>query len=120
VLTFALVNLEDHADVGMVQRRRRLRLALEASESLCVFGNIVRQELQSHKAVEFYILRFVNNTHPAAAEFFDDTVMRDRLADHWAEMLGRRVMQVNAAEEVGYVLECQLTKHRHFTPLTTG
>jgi len=52
-----------------------LRLALEASESLCVFGNIVRQEFQSHKAVEFYILRLVNNTHPAAAESIDNAVV---------------------------------------------
>jgi len=65
----------------MVERRRRLRLALEASESLCVIGNIVRQELQSHKAVQFYIFRLVNNTHPAAAEFLDNAVVRNGLAD---------------------------------------
>jgi len=95
VLTLTLVNLEDHADVGMIQRRRRLRLALEASESLCVFGNVVRQELQRHKAVEFHILRFVNNTHPASAEFLDDEVVRDGLADHWSRIVRVRNGQVN-------------------------
>jgi hypothetical protein len=49
VLAVALVNLEDHADVGMVQGRRRLRLALEAGKRLHVFGYIVRQELQTTK-----------------------------------------------------------------------
>jgi hypothetical protein len=34
--------------------------------------------------------------------------VRDRLADHWAEMLGLRVMQVNEAEEVGCLPKRQL------------
>jgi len=103
VLAVAVVNLEDHADVGMVQGRRPLRLALEASESLCVFGNIVRQELQSHKAVEFDVLCLVDNTHPAAAEFIDNAVVRDRLADHGATpcYAGCKRRSMKAGELVG-------------------
>ncbi len=65
VLTFALVNLEHHADVGMIQRRSCLRFALESCQCLCVLGHIVRQEFESHEAMQLYILSFVNHTHPA-------------------------------------------------------
>ena len=53
-----------------------MRLALEASESLCVFGNIVRQELQSHKAVEFYVLRLVNRPNAGASQLLQLRVLR--------------------------------------------
>jgi hypothetical protein len=86
VLTCALVNFEDHADVGMVQRGRSLRFALEASESLCVLGNVIWQKLQSYKAVKLYVFSFVDDAHPAA-ELLDDTVVRDRLVDHCARIL---------------------------------
>ncbi len=31
------------------------------------------------------VLGLVNHTHPAAAQLFDDAVMRDSLVDHWRE-----------------------------------
>ena len=67
VLTFALVNLEHHADVGMIQRRSCLCFSLESCKSLWIFGYIIRQEFESDEAVQPYILGFVNHTHPAAA-----------------------------------------------------
>jgi hypothetical protein len=33
------------------------------------------QELQCHKAVQLHVFGFVDDTHPAATEFFDDAVM---------------------------------------------
>ena len=42
VLTFALVNLEDHADIGVVQRRGCLCFALETGKSLRVLGYVIR------------------------------------------------------------------------------
>ena len=82
VPTFALVNLEDHADIGMVQCRSSLCFALEAGKSLLVLGYFIGQEFQGNKAVQFYVLGFVNNTHPAAAEFSHNAVVRDFFADH--------------------------------------
>jgi hypothetical protein len=32
--------------------------------------------------MEGYVLSFIDHTHPAAAELFDDAVVRDGLADH--------------------------------------
>jgi hypothetical protein len=68
--------------LGWFRGRGGLRFALEASQSLRVFRNLVRQELQGNKTVQLYVLSFVDDTHPAAAELLDDAVMRDGFADH--------------------------------------
>ena len=77
-----VVNFVDGADVRMVQCGSRLGFALEAAESLRVFGYVVGQELESDKATELHILSLVDHAHPAATEFLDDAVVRDGLADH--------------------------------------
>jgi hypothetical protein len=41
-----VVNFVDCADVGMVEGGRGLRFTLEAGQSLRVFSNIIREELQ--------------------------------------------------------------------------
>jgi hypothetical protein len=48
---------------------------------LSILGNILRQELQGDKAVQLEILSFVDDTHTAAAKFFDDAVVRDGSPD---------------------------------------
>ena len=50
-LPVLLVNLVNCADGRMVQCRRSLGFTLEASESLCILGNVVRQELEGNEAV---------------------------------------------------------------------
>src|ERR1700693_5997272 len=67
VLTLSLVNLKDHADVGMVQGRSGLSFALEAAKCLRVFGHVVGQELEGDEAAELEIFGFVDDTHPATA-----------------------------------------------------
>src|SRR5579862_2198160 len=71
----------DGTDVGMIQGRSRLRFALEPAQSLRVFRNLVRQELQGDKAVQLYVLGLVDDTHAATAEFLDGAIMRNRLAN---------------------------------------
>ncbi len=91
-----VVNFVNGADVGMVQRGGSFRLALEAAESLRIFGNFIGQELEGDKAAKFNVFGFIDDTHPAAAEHFNDAVMRDGLADHagtvypWPIILGGR------------------------------
>ena len=82
VLPTALINLEHHADIWVVQRRRRLGLALEAGERLRVLGYFIGQELQGNKAMQLDVLGFVDHTHPPAAEFFDNAIVGDGLVDH--------------------------------------
>ena len=61
------------------------------------------------------ILGLVDHAHTAATEFLDDAVMRNGLADHWAEILGLEVGQVNEGEEVADVSERQLLLNHDFT-----
>ena len=35
--------------------------------------------------MQIYIFSFVNDTHPPTAQFLEDAVMRDGVADHWRE-----------------------------------
>jgi len=74
----------DRADIWMVQSGRSLSLSLKSDQCLGVLSYFVRQELESNKAVQIYVFRLIDDTHPPAAEFFDNAVMRDGLAYHWA------------------------------------
>ena len=78
-----VVDFVNRADVGMVQGGSGLRLALETGEGLRIFGNFVGQELERDKAMQLDVLGFVDHAHAAAAEFLDDAVVRNGLADHW-------------------------------------
>ena len=51
--------------------------------------------MQGDKTTQLDILGFVDNTHSAAAELFENALVRDRLADYRAEMLGPEAKQVN-------------------------
>jgi hypothetical protein len=69
------------ADIGMIESRSRLRLALKARQGLGVFDDVIGQKLQGYKSVKGYVLSLVDNTHPAAPQLLDDAVVRDCLAD---------------------------------------
>jgi hypothetical protein len=84
----------DGADVGVVQGGGGAGFPAEPLQGLRVLGNIVRKEFQSDEAAKIVVFGFVDHTHPAA-ELFDDAVVRDGLADHWAEILGPGLGQVN-------------------------
>jgi hypothetical protein len=56
-----LPDLVNGVDVGMVQGRRGAGLAAKAFECLRIFGNAIRQELQSDETSEFGVLGFVDN-----------------------------------------------------------
>src|SRR5579862_408355 len=81
---FVLTYIVNGAYVGMVQRGCSLRFAAKACQSLGIARNVLRQELEGNKAMQAGVLGLVDHTHSAAAQFLDDAVMRDRLADHGA------------------------------------
>src|SRR2546427_6014823 len=80
-LTILLTDVVNRADVRMVEGGSRLRLALEAGQCLRVSGNLLRQELQCDETMEPSVLSLIDNTHAPAAEFLDDPVVRNGLAD---------------------------------------
>src|SRR6185437_15963544 len=81
-VSILLANVVNGADVGMIERRSSFPFTSEAAQRLRVVGHIVRQELQRDKATEIEILGLVHHTHPSAAQFLEDAIMRDGLADH--------------------------------------
>ena len=68
----------------MIEGRRRLRLPLEPCQGLSVFDDVIGQKLQGDKSVEGYVLGLVDDTHAATTKLFDDAVVRDGLADQFA------------------------------------
>ena len=40
------------------------------------------EELQDDESAKLGILSFIDHAHASAAQFFEDAVVRDRLADH--------------------------------------
>jgi hypothetical protein len=105
-----LADVVDGADVGVIQSRCGLRLATEAAEGLWIARDFVGQELKSDETVQARVLGLVNHSHAAAAQLFEDAIVRDGLADH-CEMLGFR-----AASSYGHgiplVNECALKPGR--------
>ena len=81
-LAVPLVDLVDRADIGMVQRRRGLRLAQEALAVLARARDVLREELQRDDALETGVLGLVDDAHPAFAEGLEDPVAGDRPRFH--------------------------------------
>src|SRR5580704_1203396 len=81
-LPVLLADLINGADVGMVQRRCSLRLALKAGQRMRVSGNVIREKLEGDEAMQPRVFSFVVHAHPATTEIFDDAIVRDSLADH--------------------------------------
>ena len=81
-VAFVLADVVNGADVGMVQRGGGLGFALETAQRLRVSGDVVGKKFQRDEAVQARVFGLVDNAHAAAAELFDDAVVRDGLADH--------------------------------------
>ena len=96
-----LVNVVNRADARMIQCGGCLRLSLKSFKRRLIGRSVLRKEFQRNLASELRVLRAVDHTHPAAAELFYDTVMRDSAADerlgilHGSRILGCISRQVN-------------------------
>jgi len=77
----------------MIQGGGSLSLALKSGQRLRISSNVLRQKLERDEAPEPGVLSFVNHTHAATAELFDDAVVRNGLSNkgervsHWAGIL---------------------------------
>jgi len=103
-LVSLLTDVVNRANVWMIKGGRSASLPAKAFEGLWVLGEVIGKELQSNEAAELRILGFVDNTHSAATELFEDAVVRDGLPDkrvgirHSAAILGCDLEQVNESE----------------------
>ena len=94
-------------NVGMIESRSSPGFALKTLERLAVASKIVRQEFQRCLAAQAEVFGLINDTHPAAAEFFQNAIVRDGLANHYFRnrssrwMLGCDQVQVNVGTPDG-------------------
>ena len=88
-------DLMNRADVGMIESGCGLGFSLKAGEA---WGSRrhPRAETSERQIGVADVLGLVDDTHPAAAELLDNAIVRDGLADHWADMLGSVQIKVNA------------------------
>jgi hypothetical protein len=58
---------------------------LEAFQSLGIASYLVREEFECDKAAGLGVLGFIDDTHAATAELFENAVLRNELTFHeWA------------------------------------
>src|SRR6185503_6070569 len=79
-----VADVVEGADVRMVQRRDRLRLALEARAQIGSMCELRRQDLDGDAAIEPGVAGAVDLAHPARAERPDDLVWTE--ARSWGEL----------------------------------
>jgi hypothetical protein len=65
---------ENCDDIGMIDRRERLRLAFESRQAFGIRRHGIRQDLDRDLAAELYVARLVHLSHPARAERGEDLV----------------------------------------------
>ena len=66
----------------MIEGGGGLGFLLEAPSCVVVTQKMRCQELQRHGAVEFGVDGFIDDSHPAFAEFFANDVVRNGFARH--------------------------------------
>jgi hypothetical protein len=64
-------------------QRWSVATGLTKSKYLWIFGNVIPQKLRGDKTVQIDVFRLINHTHTAAAQLFDDAIVRNSLADYW-------------------------------------
>ena len=81
-LAVLFADVVNGANVGVVQCGCGLGLALKAGERLRVAGYFIGKEFQGYEAMQARVFGFINHAHAAAAEFLDDAIVGNGLADH--------------------------------------
>jgi len=71
----------DRRDVGMIQRREHVGLALEPGESVIVVDEGVGEDLQGNIAAELCVRSPIHPAHTAFAEESDDLVVSEPVTD---------------------------------------
>jgi hypothetical protein len=77
-----LVDFVDEGDIGMLERRRRLRFLDEALPPLRVLREFLRKNLQRDVTIAPHVSRAIHDAHTAATDFFAESVMRQHLSRH--------------------------------------
>ena len=71
----------DRGDVRMIQRRERLRFALETRQAIGIVGERVRQNLDRDLASQLRVARAIHLAHAAGTEYRDDLIRAEARAE---------------------------------------
>ncbi len=96
-VTVGLADLVYHGDVGMVEGRRCLSLALEPQPALGIGSQGSRQHLDRHLSAQLGVLGPVHLSHAALAELGGNPEVRESRADQGGEI----VLHGQAGTEAG-------------------
>jgi hypothetical protein len=81
-LAIVLADFVDSADVWMIERRSCSRFPAKSLKGLPVRRYTLGKKLESDEASELGVFRLINNAHPAAAEFLNNSVVGYGRAEH--------------------------------------
>src|SRR6266852_8751468 len=81
LLAVVLADVVNRADIRVIQRRGRLRLAAKAFERGRVLSRSRREKLESDQTLQARVFSLIDDAHPAASKLFEDAVVRECLAD---------------------------------------
>ena len=85
-----LADIVNGADVGVIQRRRGPRLAAKPAESVGLASQFFGQELHRDEPMEPFVLRLVDDAHPARADPLEDAVVGYGAAEQRVEAAVQR------------------------------
>ena len=94
-MAFLIADFVDGTDVGMIEGKGSTNLSPESFQRLRVFGEVHGKESQSNDTAKLGVLCLIDHGHAVTAEFLNNAVVRDGLADerlglrHVAVILGR-------------------------------
>src|SRR5207244_10324129 len=75
-------DIEQHAEIGMVERTGGARLALETLQRDAIAGQRFGHEFYGHGPAQAAVFGFVDHAHAALADGVEDAVVRNRFAGH--------------------------------------
>src|SRR3982074_940170 len=79
---FNFIEIENGADVGMVQKKGKPRFAFKAFKIGLPRSQLRRQNFDDDGAAKFRVGRFVDCALPAHTELFQNAIVMQGLADH--------------------------------------
>src|SRR6185295_10631072 len=82
VVSFSLIEIEDGADVGMIEGRGQACFAFKAMKICFSCSQLGRQHFYYYRAPQFSVGSFVNSSLPTHAELFENLVIAERLSNH--------------------------------------
>ena len=77
-----ILDFVDGADAGVIQQGRGASLALEALHGFAIAGEVVGEKFYGHVAAQPCVFRLIDHAHATAAQFSQNSIVGDRLADH--------------------------------------